>query len=295
MYEFEDRQIEDALAFAAVRGVSVRVLLNRGYYGGASRHSANNYPVNTPAYEYLASKNTAVRWTPSYFALTHQKSLVIDDTEALILTFNFTPQYYAQDRDFGVIDKDPNDVSAIEAVFNGDWNANGWERAAENPGANGAVPSTAPSDDNLVWSPGSEDALVSLIDGVKRSLKIYNEEMADKPVIQALERSASRGVRVEVIMTNSNSWNRAFRELAAAGVAIRAFAPGAPVYIHAKMILADNETLFLGSENFSATSLNDNRELGIVLNDAAIIDSVERTFADDWQNAPPNAPQNTLP
>ncbi len=62
-----------------------------------------------------------MRWAPSYFAFTHQKSIVIDGSQAIIMTFNFTPQYYSTSRDFGVVDKNPADISAIEAAFNDDW------------------------------------------------------------------------------------------------------------------------------------------------------------------------------
>jgi phosphatidylserine/phosphatidylglycerophosphate/cardiolipin synthase-like enzyme len=59
-------------------------------------------------------------------------------------------------------------------------------------------------------------------------------------------------------------------------------------YIHAKMVLADYGTgaaqVFLGSENFSSTSLDKNRELGIILDDSGILSSMERTFESDWGN-----------
>jgi phosphatidylserine/phosphatidylglycerophosphate/cardiolipin synthase-like enzyme len=71
MYEDEDEQVDAALAAARARGVSVRVLLNGGYYGEGS-------PDNRTAYAYLHAHRVDVRWTPSYFALTHQKSLVVD-------------------------------------------------------------------------------------------------------------------------------------------------------------------------------------------------------------------------
>ena len=113
MYEDEDAQVDSALASAHDRGVKVQVLLNGGYYGEGSSD-------NEPAYRYLRAHRVAVRWTPPYFALTHQKSLVVDG-RAYILTFNLTPQYYASDRDFGVIDRDAADVSAIERAFAADW------------------------------------------------------------------------------------------------------------------------------------------------------------------------------
>jgi PLD-like domain len=90
MYEDEDPQVDAALAADERRGVRVRVLLNGGYYGQGSSE-------NRAAYTYLTAHRVPVRWTPSYFALTHQKTLVVDGT-AYILTLNFTPAYYALSR-----------------------------------------------------------------------------------------------------------------------------------------------------------------------------------------------------
>ena len=109
MYELEDTDVEHALADDEARGIKVRVLLNGGYYG--KKESTDN----DAAYQYLTANNVPARWTPAYFALTHQKTLVIDGGSAVIMTMNLTPQYYASSREFNIVDNDPNDVSAIEA------------------------------------------------------------------------------------------------------------------------------------------------------------------------------------
>jgi phosphatidylserine/phosphatidylglycerophosphate/cardiolipin synthase-like enzyme len=71
MYEDNDTKLDSALAADAHRGVTVRVLLNGGYYG-------RGFPQDQAAYNYLEAHVVPVRWTPSYFALTHQKTLIID-------------------------------------------------------------------------------------------------------------------------------------------------------------------------------------------------------------------------
>jgi len=273
MYELEDTQVEAALAAAQARGVSVRVLLNGGYYG---KPDSSN--PNAAAYTYLQGKNVPVKWTPSYFALTHQKTLVVDGDDALIMTFNLTPQYYASSRDFGINDPDIADVSAIETTFNADWND---------------TKITAPQGDDLVWSPDSQSEIVSLIAGAKQSLLVYNEEMNDTAVTNALEAAAQRGVNVEVDMTYDSSWKSSFQVLVASGVHVRTYAASASLYIHAKMILVDGSKVFVGSENFSPTSLNNNRELGAVLTNSAILSSLVATFNADWQNATPFASSDT--
>ncbi len=263
MYEDEDSQVNAALAADEHRGVKVRVLLNGGYYGEGSAQ-------NHAAYSYLRARSVPVRWTPSYFALTHQKTLLVDG-RAYILTFNLTPQYYASSRDFGVIDTIAADAAAVHQTFKADWSG---QRI------------TAPNGADLLWSPGSEQPQVSLIESAQGFLDIYNEEMDFTPIEQALEAAARRGVNVEVTMTYDSSWKGAFAQLSAAGVHIRTYGASAPLYIHAKMILTSSR-VFLGSQNFSYTSLERNRELGLITSNPTIRASLRHTFDSDYAGARP--------
>jgi len=111
--------------------------------------------------------------------------------------------------------------------------------------------------------------------------------MDDSAVTSALEAAARRGVDVKVVMTASSDWYSAFKKLADTGVHVRTYKQDASLYIHTKMILVDGRRVFLGSQNFSAGSLDDNRELGIILDTEAIIDPLESTFAGDYSHATP--------
>jgi len=265
MYEFEDSSLEHTLAADVKRGIKVRVLLNDGQYGAG-------FPQNQNAYNYFLANHVPVHWTPSYFALTHQKTVIVDDKTALIMTFNFTPQYYASSREFGVFDHDGTDVHAVVSAFNDDWSNN------KSKAGNGV---------DLVWSPGSTSQIVSVISSARHSLDIYNEEMASKTIIKALIAAAHRGVNVRVVMTDQSTWHSAFHELTSAGVHVHTFAANASLYIHAKMVLADNHRVFVGSENFSTFSMTRNRELGIIFTAPHLIDSMRKTFDGDFDNSRP--------
>jgi len=266
MYELEDIQIENALIQAENRSVTVRVLLNEGYYG--ARSSA----ASMKAYQYLQSEGVSVHWAPSYFALTHQKTLIVDGNRAIIMTFNLTPQYYGADRDFGVIDEDQKDVAAIETAFYDDWQG---------------TKNTTSAGDDLVWSPGADTEILSMINNSRKSLYIENEEMSDTAVINALIAAARRGVIIELVMTYSSDWTVNFTKLVAEGVGIHTYAADAPLYIHAKLILSDGTVALVGSQNFSASSLKYNRELGIILSDSNLLNSLSTTFQSDWIGSTP--------
>ncbi len=262
IYELADPVVESILAADAARGVRVRVILNR----------VDTEAENAAAFAYLGACHVAVRWAPLRFDLDHEKAAVIDDATALVMTMNLTTRYYPTTRDVVVVDTQPADAAAIEATFDGDW------------GAGGASP--APAGEDLLWSPGSEQAIVELIDSARRAIDVENEEMGDASVTEALGRAARRGVRVVVVMTEDRAWHQELAGLAAAGVEVRTY-PDSPaaLYIHAKVIAVDpgqtDRRAFVGSENFSVASLVYNRELGIVTTRPAIVDALARMVLSD--------------
>jgi phosphatidylserine/phosphatidylglycerophosphate/cardiolipin synthase-like enzyme len=267
MYELVDPTAEEILAADAGRGVDVRVLLD----GRLEKRS------NTPAYSYLAAHRVHVAWAPTRFPATHQKTVTVDGRESAVMTLNLTSRYYANTRDFAVLDRNPADVAAIEAVFNCDF--------AQRP----LPPEILPAGADLVWSPGSEAPLVRLIDSARRQVDFESEELDDPAVVAALAGAARRGVAVDVVMTDDPSWHPAFATITAAGGHVRLDHGEHPIYIHAKAILVDGSTAFVGSENATPASLDRNRELGLIVADPAVVAPVERTIAADFAAATPDS------
>jgi phosphatidylserine/phosphatidylglycerophosphate/cardiolipin synthase-like enzyme len=114
--------------------------------------------------------------------------------------------------------------------------------------------------------------------------------------------AAKRGVKVRFIAAvlsgegkiNGNA--RGVTTLLSGGVnaACKSF-----LYIHAKMVLADYGTAqaqaYIGSENFSCTSLNENRECGIIVTEPAILDRLNTTYASDWAKPSVTVTPDTTP
>lgn len=63
-----------------------------------------------------------------------------------------------------------------------------------------------------------------------------------------------------------------------AGVAVRLLQQP---YAHAKVILVDGVRAFVGSENFSATSLDHDREVGLLIRGPSLV-RIASVFAADW-------------
>jgi phosphatidylserine/phosphatidylglycerophosphate/cardiolipin synthase-like enzyme len=149
-----------------------------------------------------------------------------------------------------------------------------------------------PDGGGLVWSPtNSQLAMVGLIDSAQHSLLVENEEMSDTAIVDALEGAAERGVAVQVIMNAGTSYSSEWNRITAAGGRISTYASTAPLYIHAKVILADygypTASVFQGSENFSSASLTRNRELGLIIDDISIMASLDATMTSDFAGGVP--------
>ena len=264
MYEFSDTKAEHDLAAAARRGVTVKVILDQ-------REKSHN----SAAFGYLKSHGVRVVWSWARFEYTHQKTLLVNGSTAVIMTANLTSEYYSSSRDFLVMDTKAADVAAIAQVFNADF----------------AHRSVQPGDGkDLVWSPtDAQGQLLALIGSATKSLRIYSEEMGDTTIEDALIKAAKRGVSVKVCGENTGGeYDSDFSRLAAAGVHISYYNSAHGFYIHGKVIEADYGTrhakVFIGSENFSSTSLNRNRELGLITSNQKVLSAIARTFAGDYRN-----------
>ena len=258
VYLASSKDVLQALEDAAGRHVAVRINLEQHPYGTGSAAPAL-------VYRSLAAHGVQVRWTSRSFTYTHAKYLVRDAGVAWIGTMNWTTSAFTKNREFGLVDTNPTAVREAEGVFAADWAHTAYG---------------GPSD-ALVLSPtNSRPTFAALIVGARRTLDLYAEEVNDTGITRALIAAAGRGVRVRMVIAGGGT----IAELRRAGVQILVLQSP---YIHAKAIVADARVAFVGSENISSTSLDHNREMGLVVRDSGIIATLERTFAADLGGAVP--------
>lgn len=262
MYVITANDIFNALESAIRRGVRVQVILEQHPY---NMQAQANY-----AYETLTKMGADVQWAPSRFTFDHAKVMIIDDSYAIFGTSNLTYSGIAQNFEANVETYDPQIVKALLMIFNADWN--------------NTQAGSAPRE-YLVLSPNSESDLVWLINSAKSSLLLAEEEVPEGKVFTALENAAKRGVSVELIEPESSaksmSSNYALSQLSVAGVKVGILKSP---YVHAKMIISDNDYLFIGSENVSYTSMMQNREVGIILSNKSLISQAINQFNELWKD-----------
>lgn len=266
MYILSDTKVIYALEDAASHGVDVRVMLEPNPLGTSP-------PTKTM--DELQAAGVKVEDSDPSFALTHEKGMVIDGTTAYIMTSNFSRAGLGgysssssyNDRDYGIVDTIPQDVQTVAAIFQADWNRS----------------SVQINDPNLVVSPvNSRNDLTTLLNSAKSSILIESEEMDDSSIEQTLVNAAHRGVKVEVILPSGSSNNAGINVIQPGGVQVR---EDSALYIHAKLIIVDGQKAFVGSENFSAQSLDQNRELGIIVADQGVLQTLQQTFQQDWSQS----------
>jgi phosphatidylserine/phosphatidylglycerophosphate/cardiolipin synthase-like enzyme len=253
MYELNDTTVISDLIAKEHAGVTVRVILD----------SRETY-VNAAAYATLKAAGVGVVYSNPAYYYTHQKTITVDGDESLILTGNLTSEYYTTSRDYGIFDTDAKDVAEIETVFNAD----------------------------LLWSPTDSRArILSVINGAKKTLDVEEEEFSDPAVVSAIVARAKAGVKVRVVLEYPSDYASEIAQVKAAGGAVTGYSSSTGFYVHAKAIVADaglnSEKLEIGSINITSNSLDNNRELGIILTDHSSVNTVESVISADFAGGTP--------
>jgi phosphatidylserine/phosphatidylglycerophosphate/cardiolipin synthase-like enzyme len=270
MYLLTEKHVIQGLEEAAHRGVDVRVMLEGHPYGGG-----NISPTQT--LDRLNAAGVKAKTTNPSFALTHEKGMVVDGQTAYIMTANLTAAALGSsksttNREYGIIDTNREDVQAVINIFNADWNRS-------------TAQFNAP---NLVVSPvNSRNAFTSLIKNAHNMLLIEAEEMQDDEIEQAIVDAAKRGVHVQVILpapsgSSKDSNSQGIQTIQQGGAQVK---EDKHLYMHAKIIVADGQKAFVGSENISTASLERNRELGLIVSDQNVLTTLQQTFQQDWSDS----------
>lgn len=312
MYMLTDPDIISALAAAAQRSaaqpvggqtsIDVRVILEPQPFGMTPSPALTD-PLGT-----FGTKNVQVHPSPpsAFLALpmaphvhfyNHAKLALIDDV-AYVMSSNLSKSgtgnvsswgAFRGDRDYIVVDRDPGDVQTLKALFSADWSGVNWN-ATQQASANGRLLTT-----NLIVSPyNAHNVLLNLLQSAQHSLQIECEEVNNSSqqsgpsdIEQALLSVASR-VPVQLIVPQET-----VGQLSAAlknALQVRVHNP--TLYMHAKMILIDGMTAYVGSQNLSVGSLKHNREIGVILSARQYPDAIAKcsaTFAVDWSASGPPA------
>ncbi|HEY9720708.1 MAG TPA: phospholipase D-like domain-containing protein [Oscillatoriaceae cyanobacterium] len=281
MYLFTDSndsaKLIDALVARAHAGVDVEVLLEVQPFVPPKAPDCNTpqqLDLNSKGRQALLAGGVRVKFASPAFVYTHEKSMVIDNKIAYIMTCNFTGAAFTKNREYELADADPRDVAELAKIFNADWNGMTY----------------TPGPSNLVVSPNNSRAkLLQLIDSAQKSMIIQFEFISDPEVMAHMAARTKAGVDVTMMLSYQrpdpcmgDTVAQETKMAHDAGITKLVFTK--KLIQHGKMIVVDGQRAFVGSENLSANSLDNNREVGVIVTDPAVVNKLAQIGLSDYQN-----------
>jgi phosphatidylserine/phosphatidylglycerophosphate/cardiolipin synthase-like enzyme len=268
--EFDAPPLIDAVAAAARRGVKVRVLFNEAGRGGVSDNAAARAALQAAGAEVADAMHK--------LSFVHEKSLLVDDERALVMSCDWISGGTPEARDYAVLTTNRHEVEEIAACFDADW-------ARERFKPHGRV--------RLVWGPlNARERVADFIDAAKHALVVQNARYQDPVIVERLVRAQRRGVSLRLMahavhrmqdkeITTDVGGLRMLDDL---GVQVRRLKH---LRLHGNLLLADGERALVGSVNFSPASLDRRRELSIETHDSGVIQALQATAMTDWSHSRP--------
>ena len=258
MYLLTSSTVINALIAKKKAGLDVKVVLNKNFPSAGTD--------NTSVFNQLQSAGVPVVWAPSNFTYTHEKAVIVDGASAWIMTMNVTFSSPSSNREYLALDTDLDDVAEAEAVFQADF-------------TNTAA---SPSGKLLIAPINARAGILGLIENAQTKLDLEGEELSDYQVVPALVAAHDRGVAVRVVLSDdspTSAMANAVSTLEADGIPVKKLSTP---YVHAKAIVADDVLSYVGSANFTQTSLDTNRELGLIVSADSEVAKVEATIDADF-------------
>lgn len=299
-----------ALRRAGERGVKVRFLIEKKF----ERNSAASLPLLTaiPNLELRVLEFSKVKDD----GIIHAKFFVVDGREAFVGSQNFDWRALKHIRELGLRVAEPSVVARMAAVFEHDWKAQALIAEGKPVPPLRAAPAAADPEARVVllgspWAfdpdgvADSETELARLIGAAEKELAVELLDYAPltrkgrfyPPIDNALRAAAARGVKVKLLVSH---WNTAkpgvewLKSLALVpGVEVRVltvpeaaqgFIPFARVN-HAKFMVVDGKTLWLGTSNWSGGYLDNSRNLELVVREPALAAQAAAVHARAWDSA----------
>ena len=270
MFVFSDSELLRTVIAAHRRGVDVRVMLNPQRRDGEKE--------NDESRKMLAEAGIEVIDSNPAFDLTHEKSMVIDETLAFVQSLNWQTKNLLHTRDYAILTSQKHEVNEIVECFEADWKR---------------LPFDAGDHSHLIWCIGNgRRRLGQLIDDAKYSLWLQNERYQDPTIIEHLVRANRRGVKIHIMARPPHTLKKdkliegvsGLRILQDIGVKIHKLTH---LKLHGKLIFADECRAIIGSINLAPGSFDSRRELAIQVQDEHVAKRIHKILRHDWENSHP--------
>jgi phosphatidylserine/phosphatidylglycerophosphate/cardiolipin synthase-like enzyme len=246
IFRFDLKPLEKALVAGVKRGVAVRALIahtNRGGEKGLRQLELR-----------LLDAGVTVSRTADDLVRYHSKMLIVDRDALYVFGFNYTA-LDLRSRSFGLVVKDKRTIQEAVRLFEADVLRQEYE----------------PTLDGFVVSPeNAREQLATFIKRTKKTLVVWDPQLADPQMIRLLNQRAKHGVDVRVL-----------GKIAKRGGDLRVQKmPGDR--LHVRAMVRDGDTAFVGSQSLRGLELDLRREVGVIVRDAKVVKRLLEVFDEDW-------------
>lgn len=279
----EDPQILQHLQAAIRRGVTVRVIVDRGKYLALASEVANFA-------QYVTASGGLLHLSNPVFPRSFPKIILIDARTLVYGSACLDQTTFVQYRDFAQVNTDPTIIRALGSLFDTDWTSSaapGQQAPAFNP-----TP-PIPGSDLIVAPVNATARLVGLYQHARRTL-VYTETVGNPTLEAELVAAVERGVTVRLIspaVVNGATPDQqhvqasSLAALAAAGVHVHVSGPeqnAQKPYMHARAAIVDAKIAYLGSISLSPDSATSNREMGLIQRLTTAVRKLGAQFESDY-------------
>jgi cardiolipin synthase A/B len=134
---------------------------------------------------------------------------------------------------------------------------------------------------SIVISPANARARIEgMIGSAQTRIILYVQTLSDPHIMSLLEEKLRQNVQLSICTAENDESIYLTGSLAPVWTRIK------KPYIHSKVMIIDGKTVFIGSQNFSQNALENNREVGIILENPRFLSEIYQTIEKDCKIVP---------
>lgn len=275
-FDIEVPNVVDALVRAKQRGVNVRLVTETDYYNTSSGTELRE-PIKK-----LQAAGIEIKPDGRQSALMHDKFLVANGQKVWTGSYNITSHGSYRENNNALLIDSPELASQFQHEFNKMFAHGNFATDTNNgnPLDDHPAPKTVKVGDAEVttyFSPstaaqaGAKGAIMDELRNAKKSIQFLAFSFTDDDMGDLMLQKAAAGVKVEGVFEKSQAASRysEFKKLdpqeAALNGNLDVRIDTNPALMHHKVMIIDDETLIMGSFNFSASAQGENNENMLVI------------------------------
>lgn len=262
-YEFTEKHLKTKLKSLAQSGTKIRIMIeNKKYQQFKNTYKElQQYFSGIQNIEVKSDKHLPTQYLHSKITLMQ--------SWFWIQSSNLTHSTFAKNREHLFRSENPKVLTSLKLLFEKDWKGEKLLPTDLHPNL-------------VVCNLNCREIITDLISGAKESLIIQTQYLND-PTLFKLIAKKSESLNFKAIFSDTESNQDLPNYFGTHQVRLMK-----KPYIHTKMILIDKKILLLGSMNLSANSLDNNREIWILLLDPKLISQFLSEFKEDRESLQPH-------